>query len=102
MACCLQDAEYMLRKPPSEQWDIRKPPSEQWDIIITHREELQDSEGGCRVLEGHISHHTAVGMSWSSQANIWRRKGKMGWIIEICINCVVHRPFDGYHELSGD
>ena len=92
MACCIQDAEYMLQKPPSEQWDI----------IITHREELQDSEGGCRVLEGHISHHTAVGMSWCSQANIWRRKGKMGWIIEICINCVVHRPFDGYHELSGD
>ena len=40
MACCLQDAEYMLRKPPSEPWDI----------IITHGEELQDSEGGCRVL----------------------------------------------------
>ena len=31
-----------------------------------------------------------------------RRKGKTWWIIEICINCVVHRPFDGYHELSGD
>ena len=29
-------------------------------------------------------------------------KGKMWWLIEICINCVVHRPFDGYHELSGD
>ena len=92
IACCLQDAEHMLQKPPSEQWDI----------IITHREELQDSEGGCKVLECHISHHKAAGMSWCSQANIRRRKGKMWWIIEICINCVVHRPFDGYHELSGD
>ena len=69
--------------------------SEQWDNIITHRVELQDSEGACRVLECHISHHKAAGMSWCSQANIRRRKGKMWWIIEICINCVVHRPFDG-------
>ena len=82
-ACCLQ--EYMLRKPPSKQWDI----------IITHTEELQDSEGGCKVLECHISHHKAAGMSWCSQANIRRRKGKMWWIIEICINRVVHQPFDG-------
>ena len=29
-------------------------------------------------------------------------KGKMWWLIEICINCVVHRSFDGYHELSDD
>ena len=29
-------------------------------------------------------------------------KGKMWWLIEICINCVVHRSFSGYHELSGD
>ena len=36
------------------------PPSEQWDIIITHGEELQDSEGSCRVLECHISHHKAA------------------------------------------
>ena len=40
--------------------------------------------------------------SWCSQANIRRRKGKMWWLIEICINCVVHRSFDGYHELNGD
>ena len=78
------------------------PPSEQWDIIITHKEELQNSEGGCMVLECHISHLKAAGMSWCSQANIRRRKGKMWWLIEICINCVVHRSFDGYHELNGD
>ena len=78
------------------------PPSEQWDIIITHGEELQDSEGGCRVLECHISHHKAACMSWCSQANIRRRKGKIWWLIEMCINCVVHRSFDGYQELSGD
>ena len=34
---------------------------------------------GCRVLECHISHHKAAGMSWCSQANIRRRKGKMMW-----------------------
>ena len=58
--------------------------------------------GGCRVLECHISHHMATGMSWCSQDNIPCRKGKMWWLIEICINCVVHRSFDGYQELSGD
>ena len=42
------------------------PPSEQWDIIITHGEELQDLEGGCRVLECHISHHKVACMSWCS------------------------------------
>ena len=93
MACCFQDAEYILWKPPF--------PTD-WDIIITHGEELQDSEGGCRVLECHISHHKAAGMSWCSQANIRCSKGKMWWRIEICINCVVHQSFDGYHELSGD
>ena len=29
-------------------------------------------------------------------------KGKMWWLNEICINCVVHRSFDGYHGLNGD
>ena len=57
---------------------------------------------GGGVLECHISHHRATGMSCCSQANIRRGKGKMWWLIEICINCVVHRSFDGYHELSGD
>ena len=33
MACCFQDAEYILWKPPF--------PTD-WDIIITHGEELQD------------------------------------------------------------
>ena len=59
-------------------------------------------ERNCRIRRGvagywnvTFSHHKAAGMSWCSQANI-------RWIIEICINCVVHLPFDGYHELSGD
>ena len=39
---------------------LAEAPSEQWDIIITHGEELQDSEGSCRVLECHISHHKAA------------------------------------------
>ena len=59
-------------------------------------------ERNCRIRRGvagywnvTFSHHKAAGMSWCSQANI-------RWIIEICMNCVVHLPFDGYHELSGD
>ena len=74
----------------------------EFPTLITHGEELQDSEGGCRVLECHIRHHKAAGMSWCSQANILHRKGKMWWLIEICINCVVHPSFDEYHELSVD
>ena len=41
-------------------------------------------------------------LSCCSQANIRRRTGKMWWLIEICINWVVHWSFDGYHEWSGD
>ena len=39
-------------------------------------------------------------LSWCSQVR--RRTGKMWWLIEICINWVVHWSFDGYHELNGD
>ena len=102
--CCPQRPITILwpavSKMPST--SSRSAPSEHRDIIINNGERLQDSDGGCRVLECHIIHHKVACMSWCFQANIWLRKDKMWWLIEICINCAVNRSFDGYQELSGD
>ena len=68
--------------------------------------------GNCRIRRGAAGY-------WNSWSDVtlattrWQAcldvrpiftvdKGKMWWLIEICMNCVVHRLFDGYHELSGD
>ena len=66
-------------------------------------------ERNCRIRRGAAGYWNVTlattrrqALSWCSQANIRRRTGKMWWLIEICINWVVHWSFDGYHELSGD
>ena len=66
-------------------------------------------ERNCRIRRGAAGYWNVTlattrrqALSWCSQANIRRRTGKTWWLIEICINWVVHWSFDGYHEWSGD
>ena len=66
-------------------------------------------ERNCRIRRGAAGYWNVTlattrrqALSCCSQANIRRRTGKMWWLIEICINWVVHWSFDGYHEWSGD
>ena len=66
-------------------------------------------ERNCRIRRGAAGYWNVTlattrrqALSCWSQANIRRRTGKMWWLIEICINWVVHWSFDGYHEWSGD
>ena len=61
-------------------------------------------ERNCRIRRGAAGYWNVTlattrrqALSWCSQANIRRRTGKMWWLIEICINWVVHWSFDGYH-----